>query len=482
MIKKNTKLAMLGSVFLIFFILLWRVAFIAFDENLKVALSINCICAFIIYTWLFFCIYKMDKGIVNVYSGFVLLSFVFYFGQHLVVLLGRSEALAIWFRSILDGRIPNYNRINTGYYILVVMLVINIGVQCGLHFNNYRKVNQRIKKTDVYNKCVEFVASVILAVVTVPTYYILYFNAQKAIELGYSAAKQAAAVEGILKLGAFLSYFFLPAIYMLLIAYSDSKKKYVIMVMYAIYVILYLGSGSRFKVFESAVALVLIYNYKYKKIKLRDMTVLGVLGYIGVALLVLLRNIRGVLNSVSGFSELVSSAMTKMLNEGVITGALIETGATFQIVDVVLYKCPSAVDFCYGKSMLSAILRVFPSFLRFDLDLDAISTSKVFGPLYVSEIKVGMGSSFIAESYYNFGIFSLLFVFVLGVLIGKMLTSFNEECKPANNFQLFQHVYISSMLCFAVRTDLVTIPRYYFYYAFLVQVLILIVYQRRMRY
>lgn len=481
-IESNKFISIFISALLIIALAIVRVLFVSsYKGNLEAGLSYSAIIAIMVYIFLFYCSLSLKKGLINVYSCLLLMAFLFYFGQHIVVLTGKAHVLKMYYRSILDGRVPDDYRISAGFLILIFMLVLNIGVLLGSCIKNKKRVATDNYSDDFehYNKAIKVVAWIIFIIVLFPTLYKYYLDVINTLTYGYSEALEMSTGSSIQKVCYFLSYFFLPSIYLLLISYSDSKKKNIIILVYIVYVGLYLMTGSRFRVFESAVAILLIYNNRIKQITWRNLIKLLIIGVALLAVFSVVRDSREAIVYSDNIIDIVSRTWKKISDEGLFTNVLIETGSTFEIVDVVLYKTPSVVPYSYGYSIIGAFLMIFPSFMRGGFDINSVSTSFIYSPLYLNEIKIGMGSSFIAEAYHNFGIFSFVWVLIFGIAIGKMLTVFNNEYQTENNFDLYKYVYISSLFCFAIRTDLVSIPRYYVYYVLLIQLMIILIYNHR---
>lgn len=460
----------------------------SYDNDLIFAIKANCIVAVFVYFWLIICCSRISSRSINIYSLFLLFSFLFYFGQHFVILMGRAEVLSEeYYRSILDYRIPNSSRIGAGYFVLVVMLIVNIGVLVK------HKVPRNTVTNSVYdlaglNYCSEKVAKTIFIIVLIPTFIKYAFDAVHTQTLGYTESLEASAeAGGIMKLCYFLSYYFLPSLYILLISYAKKKRKILLFAIYGVFACVYLCTGSRFRIFESLIAILLIYDLRIKEFRKRDLIKLFFGGVLILITFSIVRESREAI-IVSG-GDLISAIgviWDGLLEEGLFTSALIEMGSTFQVVDVVYNYCPTIVPFSNGESLIGAIMIALPSFLRFGFDLDSVNVSRIFSPLYVTDIDIGMGSSFISEGFYNFGYVSLLYFFIIGCFIGKLLSSSAKYEKSGDNFHLFRYVYVSSLICFCIRTDLVSFLRYYLYYVLFIEIVIKLLYlsssRKRMHY
>ena len=78
----------------------------------------------------------------------------------------------------------------------------------------------------------------------------------------------------------------------------------------------------------------------------------------------------------------------------------IELGNT-QIINTLVYKeCPKIIDYAYGTSYFKMLFSMIPN-LWGGVHPSSIDVDSVFSPLYSKT--TGLGSSFLAEAYWNFG-------------------------------------------------------------------------------
>ena len=134
-----------------------------------------------------------------------------------------------------------------------------------------------------------------------------------------------------------------------------------------------------------------------------------------------------------------------------------------QVINTLVYAlCPKKVDYRYGMSFVRSIYSVLPNFLN----LEYISIDEVFSPYY-TVTNAGCGASFIAEGYWNFGYFSVLFFIALGYVWGTLSNRFKQLCnskyvKPENFFVI---VYLMYYMIFLVRSESIELGRSFVYYA-----------------
>ena len=78
----------------------------------------------------------------------------------------------------------------------------------------------------------------------------------------------------------------------------------------------------------------------------------------------------------------------------------------------------------------------------------------------------GMGSSFVLEAYYNFGIFGTLMMFPFGYLTALVCKTMENAKKNKNNILTYFIFYIASTAMFYVRSDTRMLIREIVFYYF----------------
>ena len=93
------------------------------------------------------------------------------------------------------------------------------------------------------------------------------------------------------------------------------------------------------------------------------------------------------------------------------------------------------------------------------LEGQILNISKQLSPLYYHSKDFRYGSSIYAEQYYNFGLFSLIFAFVFGIIIGNLERILFESVTTRNSIKFFIITYLFGEILYSVRNDLYSIPR-----------------------
>ena len=86
------------------------------------------------------------------------------------------------------------------------------------------------------------------------------------------------------------------------------------------------------------------------------------------------------------------------------------------------------------------------------------STDEVFKG-FINTYGSGIGSSYIAEAYWNFGYFCLIVMFIFGLLLGRLNVSLNKAMSNRDYIKIFMFMYIFVCIAFYVRSDTRTFYR-----------------------
>ena len=176
-------------------------------------------------------------------------------------------------------------------------------------------------------------------------------------------------------------------------------------------------------------------------------------GLIGIFVLSLISSIRTMIYVSSNLSELIQKAALDLWENNFIVETLRELGNT-QIINTLVYKeCPKVIDYAYGTSYLKMFFSVVPN-LWGGVHPSSIDVDSVFSPLYSKT--TGLGSSFVAEAYWNFGFLSIIFCFLLGKIFTHIDIGLNEVCRldaKDNKIKAYIYFYLCFLLIFWVRSS-----------------------------
>lgn len=430
----------------------------AIPINLTSKIGITLLFVAVAYVFMFTNCLRI-KGATNILFIMLCLSVMFYYGQHIVAVFDSKYLLNKQTYSILDGKIADNNIINASFLIISCMLLVT-GAFLSKSDVEKMKLQTETNNSNLEKKLYALkIASVIFLLISIyPT--VKYLSAQYALSQTYGyLGRRNLEIEsdyfqilGVSYFEVSLSQFFLPALYGLMMSVKSKFGKISAYLLMAIYIIMYYMTGSRYNLLKMLVTIFLIRVIWIKPLDKKEFKKYILIGVI----IVLMFSIGTILrNAGTGTVNL-----GQVLDEMSPSGTLWESGITFTTVSNVLDKCPSQVPFFYGKSWIGSILQCLPVPLRFGFfDQYTLQTSSTFSPLYYNTKMFGYGSSFIAEGYYNFG----LFVFPVMILFGIFLRWINDRLKLAkvksSPYLFLVLVYVCGELAYGIRNDLNSVLR-----------------------
>lgn len=390
---------------------------------------------------------------INFFLLFIGVAFAFEFGQSMSVFIGGYNSMnPIWFLNINSGYFSG-NEIWKAFFFMH-MLIMSFVVAYIMFYKENEQVSNKevivIPQKQFKKECQ--IGYLLLIISIVPTFYMLKKDISTIRVYGYGATLQAAS-GGIEKIFIILSEFFPISVIWLLIYEKRKQGKLTILLLTAIYMFLQLAGGSRIQVFRFAITLFLIYALLYRMINKRNIIFFLLAGLVGVFILSLISSIRTMIYVSSNLSELIQKAALELWENNFIVETLRELGNT-QIINTLVYKeCQENIDYAYGTSYLKMLFSVLPN-LSGGGHPSSIDVDSVFSPLYSKT--TGLGSSFIAEAYWNFGFLSIVFCFVLGKIFACIDIGLNEVCglnAQNNKTKAYLYFYLCFLLIFWVRSS-----------------------------
>lgn len=427
--------------------------------NLTDKIAISCVYVIAAYIYMFkYCI--QQRLVTNVFFILLILSIFFYYGQHILALFDPSYLFTQQDYHILDGRISDGSIIHATFLAIESLLVVFSGFICMYKDSSIYEIqiDDNNELDEVKLQALRIGGWILIIISFYPT--IRYLLAQYSLTQSYGylgrrnleAQSDYYSILGISTTLIYISNLFLPALYALFIGYKNKRNKFVIYILTIIYGVLYYMTGSRYMLLKLLIVLFLIQVIWVKPLKREDLK-----KYIAIAIIAAaIFSIGNIIRS-SGTEEISFTDAAGKLNIG---GMLWEPGITFTTISNVIECCPSKVDFFYGKSLLGAILQCLPPALRFGFfDKYTLQVSSVLSPLYYHTSTFGYGSSFIAEGFYNFGYLIYVFMFIYGLLLGRINYDLVHVSKNNSPYLFLILSTLCGSLAFGVRNDLSSVPR-----------------------
>lgn len=379
---------------------------------------------------------------LNVYFIFIILTYVFHFGQVFLYIFGINNPLPPKFNI-------NYYEtsvlVNSLYYSLIVIVIFQI-----VGFLLLKKIINHtinISKKQIADNKIDSSFFIIMILITIlPYLYVDISQMLLASELGYVDAYKFGN-------SYFLSLFvnfFLISLFGFLTSTNNRKLGKMIIFIFAIWnVIKMFTVGNRSQPMAILLALVFIYISisKPKKIKIKPIHIV-----LGLLILLLLPYIAYIRNSTSNTNE-YSNFIFYLLNDNPISYLLAEFGGTILTLFTVIDIVPEIVSFSNGLTYLGSLTILLP-----------FSTT-IFGGYFSAHISVGetmnsffgggLGGSWIAELYFNFGYFGILLVPIYSFCIKRISDMIDNNIVPKYT--------INRALMFYMLIPLFIFPRGYFY-------------------
>lgn len=347
--------------------------------------------------------------------------------------------------------ISNTSYIITSFYCIIAILLVNVGylfIRKQPYTINSVTIHQKYSQPTLKAKTLFYSGALFVLISIFP--FIKESIAAITLTLNYGYGYRI--IEGS-KVGAtltsILSGFFLPGAMAMYL--SNYKYKKVSVLLLVIYFILYTFQGSRINTFcYLSFFLYLYYAKSTKKVKFSKI----LSAILVVAILFPLISSTRSISSAYSLSDAVKIALEKIWSNNLFASILYETGNTFAATAGVINYCPSAFDHLNGMSYICSLIYILPNKFTGDFTSKYVFTDEAVSPFLVSY--GGVGSSFVAESYYNFGFYLGLLVFVfIGVGWAIISKKTEEAIKNQSIIKTFLLSQIYIAVIFMIRSDLV---------------------------
>ena len=419
------------------------------------------------YIWMFYSWYSITRNLMNVYLFFLVLSFFFYLGQPILALLNIDISAQMTIQSS-PFSIADINK--TLLFLLAAMSLFHFGALLSVKNYKYDLV------PPVNAKIITFVGMLLFAISFIPALTAAYDSLKTTLTMGYSYIFYSDFATGTGMDGGipkFLSTFFKASLFLLIIGNINNKNKLRFWILFTLF---YFGisiiSGQRGGNSLFIIGLIMLYHYAIKPFtKKHAYRFIGVL-VLSIIALSVISTVRDL-----GIGDLNISNVIKVILENQdgnpLTSLIGEMGFTLIACTTVMVYCPSLIPFNLGASYYNSLFSLIPN-LFWEINPAANGgVDAVFKHLLFQ--KTGIGSSFIIEAYYNFGLYGLLLMPLLGYLMGKLYFHTIQASKSKNYLKLYICVYTSSFVLWYVRSETITFYRNFAYYALLPVLLIILI-------
>ncbi|CAG9606592.1 hypothetical protein NEOCIP111885_00280 [Pseudoneobacillus rhizosphaerae] len=401
----------LYSLFVYSFYLICIIPFLNISKNLEYDNWFIFIFWFTIFHFIFtFTFLKSIRIELFSISGvFIFISYIFHLGQIVLKIIA-----------------PNYNysfdisnfMTETIYKEAIIFSLITISfVSLGVMMSAIIDLKKREESdTVISNKTIVNIGWIILICTFPIEFYYSIIKIIVGIKKGYT---EVLGVESIGILSQ-IARFHLIGVGLLIMGYSKSpRKSTIIFLVYTLYGIFTMLSGSRIYQLVSIVLLMYIFLKSTKiKFSVRKIVILGVFGFF---LMVFLNAITEIRSGNSRDIAFLWTALSESFNNNPIYATLEEFGGTLYTVCLTVLQVPNSVNYSHGLQFITNFVSVLPNINGLFSEVNRNSNFV----LYLDTKAIG--GSYIAELYYSFNYASYLAATIIGFVVGF----------SSNRFKLF---------------------------------------------
>lgn len=356
-------------------------------------------------------LYKKDYMLITVI--FILLTYLFHFGQSLIIIFNFNDKYA--HRSVLS-KTTTQTYIKAELFAMVSLFFIGLGFLC-VHKKNAEIDQERGTETtfnDKNLKKIRYAGYLVLLVSIIPAIYIDIYKIL-ALKHGDYAATYTVYTVGVGKYISLIGQFAKPAMIIILFSYVKRMKAATCtLILSTVYLLIMMMSGDRSTNIIYLIVNFYVYFRYVRKIRKREL-VLGIICcYVGLAFLSVISIFRDSEYSLDSFVNMLG----KRANDGIIYSVLREFGASLLSLVYAIEFIPSYEGYNFGLTYLTGIISISPKVPEV---IDTLLTKcYTFTKAFPVAYQESLGGSFLGELYYNFGWLGSIAAVLIGALIGKI--------------------------------------------------------------
>lgn len=421
------------------------------ESSLDASYEFVFIVSIIFFVWMLYSWKVIFKPFFNFYTIFMIAAYLFYFGQYLVYFFVGDFDYTFTILNTYDYKSIN----NAAYITLNSMLMVHAGI---IISSLWSKSTDDHKKIKINIAKLQQLSALYLIITIIPAIYFLVKDIKLTLLFGYGNYTESMIQNtGFSNLFGFIASYVSSAIILSFIAFKGSKWNKLVHIIFAVYILLYFISGKRLSAILIIAIYLLIKYYYYKRFTLKDFTKYAIVGAVTILIITVIPTVRTMVSRTDDISSLIKTAAEDVLENGPITTLLKATGVTLIVNATVFNDTPSVVPYNYGLSYLNNVFMLIPN-LFWDVHPGASSNTDIIFSGSLTRYG-GIGSSFIAEAYFNFGSLSILLMPIFGLFLYYL----SNQTKIASNrndiLKLFLMLYISSFVLFYIRSDIFSFSR-----------------------
>lgn len=430
----------------------------------------------LVFGWIVFSWLAIEKDLISIYVFFMLFSVLFYLGQPIAFLLGADNSSL----NVYSIKLYPYSLLNeTLVFVLISYMLIHLGAVIAKNTsNNIIKIEQSNKD---YSNSMNLIGIALLLVSIIPT-VILIINSIKAVlakgYIGLFTSTNTIAVNGGL-LGV-TAGFFIPSLYLLLIANSNKKtQRRLLTIIFFLYIIVVFMLGRRGENSIYILGYILIWHNMVKPLKGKKLFQIIMVGVLMVFILSIISQARAYLNT-GNLGDVVANSILNINLVGMLRDVFSEFGMTLLVPATIIDKVPEVIPFYHGKTVVNFFLVLIPNiFWETNPGLIDGTLENLVSPFIRHGTVGGIGGSFLAEIYYNIGYFSYLFLPIYGIILAQLTKLLDFRSCNKNKLKFYFSIYMFTNVLWIIRSEILTSGKEILYFALFPIVLIKFIHKIR---
>ncbi|ELC8389843.1 O-antigen polysaccharide polymerase Wzy [Clostridium perfringens] len=410
---KSILLIILGFIIFLLSIFYIRKDFIYVSDTWEIKLAIISI-ILLMYSILTWIVMKLDF-FSPTFLIFVSL-YLFHLGN--IIVIGFNLAEVEYLNNLMIYRYDEYYSFLASVYSIGFLFFYIIGVNIfKVFYKSTKYINKVITKPTNLDLYICNLTGKILLIVSLPiSLYLDMIKFSSKAAGGYIAVYQADYRIFGLNIGG-ISNLLLPGILLILSSNRNNKKKFIIIssiviIYYTIYMVL---SGRRADGILIILTILFIYH-AFFKININIKLLIG--GYLLAGILNFVAQTRGITDNLN-ILQMINQIFVK---SNPITTLLLEMGGTIRSVILLMMAIPSNGYYVYGATYIlgpigmilkgTGISNCIENFTNFTMFLRQPERG-----IYINNATSSIGGSAIAECFFNFGVYGILFAVFFGAAI-----------------------------------------------------------------
>lgn len=408
-------------------------------------------------------IYKLYKEILNFSIIFLLCSYFFNYGHLFLkafnIEFGPNVLFPLWY---VDFSIYKQSAIFT----FLVQSFVFVGIILIYLFCKKRKKpllrSNKFNFNNVDLNSIKIIGFVFFAIGIIPTLYVDISKLLLFYQGGYLNALHMHIHDFVQVIANCINF----SVFALIIAYhNDKRKANIIFFLTVFYKVIMMSSGGRGQTIVFLLCLFLVWGSIVQKISFKNLILLIVIGYFALSLLNFIASVR----NIATFNiDNIVSIFIKSITSNQITLALSEFGSTFSTI---CFTIESKPNISFGLNYILPILLVLPNIKGFNTPIvDLMIFTK-----HIYTYEQPIGGSYVAELYYSFSWFGIIFAIFVGLFIGFITYKIYVSKRNNNYFSLLLYSCLTPSVLWWIRGYFGAIYREYIWHISLAIIILIII-------